>query len=81
LVFKEVNAAVRKHGDMPVDLIHSAAIVMQEAGEMIHGAVDIEYGLDKTSLDELIAETTQTTATALRFLHDLLIRKGMLNDK
>lgn len=68
-VLKELMAAETKHPAWPKDLIHQAAIVCEESGELIQCALQIRY--EKNSLDNLKKEALHTIATAFRLLKNL----------
>lgn len=65
-VLAEVDRAERKHPCWPSDVIHAAAIVAEESGEMMRAAVRATY--EDGGLAEAEAECIQVAATALRFL-------------
>ena len=62
----EVRRATAKHSRWPTDPIHAAAIVGEEAGELVKASLDCVYhGEDPADMD---TEAIQTAATCLRFL-------------
>ncbi len=62
----ELMRACEQHPRWPRDVIHQAAIVQEEAGELIQAALDVVYdGADRERLRE---EAVQVGAMALRFL-------------
>ncbi|MDR2055638.1 MAG: hypothetical protein LBQ10_07210 [Desulfovibrio sp.] len=62
----ELRAAQEKHPDWPDDVIHAAAILQEEAGELIQAALDFYYG--HGSKWALVQEAEQCGAMAIRFL-------------
>lgn len=62
----ELNDAVGKHPDWPNDHIHQAAIINEEAGELIRAAIQHKY--EKGRYYDMHREAIQTGAMALRFL-------------
>ncbi|MDR2744410.1 MAG: hypothetical protein LBB66_04340 [Desulfovibrio sp.] len=62
----ELVEASEKHPDWPSDVVHAAAILQEEAGELIQAALDYYYG--KGDKRRLIEETVQCGAMAIRFL-------------
>jgi len=62
----ELLAAEDKHPGWPHDVIHSAAIAMEEAGELIKEAIDFHFG--RGDRDRLLKEAAQTGAMIIRFL-------------
>lgn len=66
LVLNELIAAKRQWPDWPTDLIHAAAVVAEEGGELLKAANDARYkGSDP---DLCKAEAEQTAVTAIRFI-------------
>lgn len=66
-VLDELHKAVTKHPSWPRhDAIHAAAIVQEEAGELIRAALQFHY--EDGSPDEIHKEAIQTAAMGLRFL-------------
>ena len=63
----ELASAERKHPSWPTDIVHRAAIISEEAGEVTKAALHLTYegAMNPT---ELLKEVTQTGATCLRFL-------------
>lgn len=63
----ELRKARKQWPDWPEDAVHAAAIVAEEAGELVQAANRIrETG--RGSVDDLATEAIQTAATAIRFL-------------
>jgi NTP pyrophosphatase (non-canonical NTP hydrolase) len=76
-VITELDLAKAKWPDWPVDPVHAAAVVSEEAGELVQAANDFCYS--GGNLDRMKAEAIQTVAMGLRFLDGLAMyerRKG-----
>lgn len=69
-VMAELAKAKSKFPLWPVDCVHMAAIVAEEAGELVQAALDYYYGrhLDRKNM---IKEARHTAAMALRFLENV----------
>ncbi len=65
-VFAELYRAEEKHPEWPEDVIHRAAIVAEESGELVQAALQNVY--ESGSKEHMIEEAIQTAAMALRFL-------------
>lgn len=72
MLLTELDKAERKFPTWPDDLVHRAAIVAEEAGELVRASLQNQYEGDR--LQELKKEATQTGAVALRFLTKLPAR-------
>jgi NTP pyrophosphatase (non-canonical NTP hydrolase) len=70
LMFAELRKAEAKFPGWPEDPVHGAAIVAEEAGELVKAALDFYYGRSKW-IRQMEKEAAQTAAMALRFLSDL----------
>jgi NTP pyrophosphatase (non-canonical NTP hydrolase) len=70
LLFTELKAAEEKHPGWPQDVIHGAAIMMEEAGESIQAAYDLVYS-EEGSVEHLRKELAQTGAMCIRALLNL----------
>jgi hypothetical protein len=70
---EELAKAEYLHPKWPKDEIHAAAIVGEEAGELIRASLQNTYGGGKVSA--MRKEAIQTGAMAIRFLKNLLNRK------
>jgi hypothetical protein len=68
-VLEEMNRAQKKHPDWPIDNVKRAAIVCEEAGEVIREANMIDEG--KGSIESLRTELIQCACTCIRMLHEL----------
>lgn len=76
-ILDELSRAVEKHPIWPIDAIHAAAILSEEAGELVQAANDfhdiypghlIEY---REKREHMKTEATQVGAMAIRFLMHL----------
>lgn len=65
-VATEIRSAIEKHPRWPVDIVHGAAIVAEECGELQRAALRLVY--EGGSRSDVKGEAIQTAATALRFL-------------
>ena len=63
---RELLRAKRKFPEWPTDLIHRAAIVTEESGELVRATLQHRYENGKASA--CVEEASHTAATALRFL-------------
>lgn len=68
-IFDEYEQAKIKHPNWPKDGIHRAAIVAEEAGELIKACLQYEY--ETGNIMEIRDEAVQTGAMAFRFLTQL----------
>ena len=68
LVFKELRAAEAKHPMWPKDPIHAAAILGEEAGELLQASIDFTYRKAPQDLDKMAKEAAQCAAMGIRFL-------------
>lgn len=68
-VLSELEKARAKHPQWPVDVIHAAAILAEEAGEVVKAALDMTY--DGGSVEDVRTELAQTGAMCLRMLVNL----------
>ncbi|OGB61446.1 MAG: hypothetical protein A2Y94_13790 [Caldithrix sp. RBG_13_44_9] len=69
LVLKELEGAQKEFPEWPRDVIHAAAIVAEESGELVKAAIDFNY--HKGTLKAMEKEAIQTAAMAIRFLLNL----------
>jgi NTP pyrophosphatase (non-canonical NTP hydrolase) len=70
LIIKELYKAEVKFPGWPEDPVHAAAILAEEAGELVKAALDYYYGRHE-GIDQMEKEAAQTGAMALRFLMGL----------
>lgn len=69
LVASELQSAERKHPRWPDDRIHAAAIVAEEAGELVRAALQHHY--EKGEHVAIREEALHTAATAVRMIKNL----------
>lgn len=68
-ILVELERAQTIHPNWPFDAIHGAAIVGEEAGELIRASLKYQY--EKGTKEEMVEEAIQTAATCIRFLKNL----------
>jgi len=68
-IMEEVARAESKHPDWPSDMIHAAAIVGEESGELTRAALQWTY--ENADIIEAQKEAIQVACTAIRFLKGL----------
>ena len=68
-IFSEVERAEKLHPDWPTNPIHQAAIVTEEAGELLQASLN--HNEHKGSKKEMITEAIHTTASVIRFLKNI----------
>jgi NTP pyrophosphatase (non-canonical NTP hydrolase) len=68
-IITELDRAEAKHPDWPEDLVHAAAIVCEEAGEVLREANSLREGHGR--IQELKMELIQTAVTAIRMVKNL----------
>lgn len=77
LIEKEMARAKKKHPVWPQHIVSRAAIVSEEAGELVREALLIKYETpdspadQEAQLERLKLEAVQTAVTAIRFLENL----------
>lgn len=65
----ELDLALEKWPDWPADPIHAAAVVAEEAGELVQAALDATYSADSDLENtKLQTEAAQVGAMAIRML-------------
>lgn len=69
LVVEEMNKAITKHPQWPSNVVEMAAIVTEEAGEVIREANHIREGIG--SIEDVRKELIHTAGTAIRMLRIL----------
>lgn len=68
----ELRYAIATYPDWPDDIVHAAAVVSEEAGELLQAANNIHWQhKDGGSVAKLRKEAIQTAAMAVRFLLNL----------
>lgn len=75
-ILKEVKRAKQKHPNFPDHIVARAAIVAEEAGELVRAALNWKYekgeGIHAArQKEELVKEAIQTAATCVRFLESI----------
>lgn len=65
---EELERARKKFPKWPKDHIHAAAIVAEEAGELIRAALQYKYEFQKSSA--ITEEAIQTAAMCIRLLEE-----------
>lgn len=68
-ILKELSKAERKHPNWPKDVIHQAAVVAEESGELTRASLQFVY--EDGEIQNLRTEAIQTAAMAIRFLINL----------
>jgi NTP pyrophosphatase (non-canonical NTP hydrolase) len=69
LIEEELTQAREQHPNWPDYYVHRAAIVAEEAGELLRAALRFEY--EDGDLADLEKESIQTAAMAIRFLEEV----------
>lgn len=74
-ILKELKRAKKKHPHWPDHIVARAAIVSEEAGELVRASLNYKYeGKPENRpacLKEMEKEAIQTAATCIRFLENL----------
>lgn len=78
-IVEEMNTAATQHPVWPTDPVKRAAIVAEEAGEVIREANHIEEGHGDLAL--LKKELIQTAGTCLRMLHIMELETPLFKQK
>ncbi len=68
LVLKELRKAEEKFPGFPTDPVHAAAIVAEEAGELVQAALDHSYMREGSPM---MKEASHVAAMGIRFLLSL----------
>lgn len=71
LILNELDRAFAKFPRWQTDAIQAAAVVSEEAGELVKAVNEMTFEPHKTSLSEVRDEAVQTAAMAMRFLLSL----------
>ncbi|MBF0482244.1 MAG: hypothetical protein HQL37_15315 [Alphaproteobacteria bacterium] len=69
-ILEELSKAREKHPEWVEDPIHAAAILAEEAGELVKAAIDFSYS--GAPIGEMFVEAAQVGAMAIRFLENTL---------
>ncbi len=75
-ILEELERAENKHPLWPTDVIHAAAIISEESGELMRAALQWNY--ENGNQDELKEEAIQTAAMCIRFLQHSYINHNTL---
>lgn len=78
-IFKEISAAQEKHGTLPDDLIHCAAIISEETGELCQSTLRYEYE-GRTTVSLIYAEACQVAAMAILLMLRLRYRYEVVTE-
>ena len=82
-VLSEIERFGKLHGNMPDDLIHAAAIISEESGELIQAALKHNYEFQgvpqKQLIENMLTEAIQTGAMAIKFI-EKLFDLGLVTD-
>ena len=76
LIMAEVERATAKHPRWPGDPVHAAAIVSEEAGELVRAANRF-YDREGGTVEDMEEEAVQVGASAIRFLLGIQAQKDM----
>ena len=68
-IFPEVERAEKLHPDWPTNPIHQAAIVTEEAGELLQASLN--HNEHKGSKKAMFTEAIHTAASVIRFLKNI----------
>ena len=68
-IFSEVERAEKLHPDWPTSPIHQAAIVTEEAGELLQASLN--HNEHKGSKKAMITEAIHTAASVIRFFKNI----------
>ena len=68
-IFSEVERAEKLHPDWPTNPIHQAAIVTEEAGELLQASLN--HNEHRGSKKAMITEAIHTAASVIRFLKNI----------
>lgn len=72
VINRELERATTIHPAWPTDPIHAAAIVQEEAGELVKDALQFTYEPEKDKqISDMASEAVQVAAMAIRFLRGL----------
>lgn len=68
-VREELESAKLKHPQFPLDIIHGAAVIVEEAGEIVKASLQWTY--EDGKMIEVYQETLQTAAMCFRLLENI----------
>ena len=75
LIEEELSRAKFIHTKWPLDIIHAAAVVAEEAGELTRASLNTTYH-DADCEQECLREAVHVAATAIRFIENYFPRAG-----
>lgn len=75
-VFAALREAEQKHPGWPVDPIHAAGILCEEAGELMQASLDFTYRPSQNGYARMTEEAAQAAAMGIRFLLGLNNYRG-----
>lgn len=67
----ELDRAIAKFQEWPSDPLHAAAVVMEEAGELVKAVLEACYEPHKSNPADVRTEAIQVAAMAMRFLRSM----------
>jgi len=69
LIVVELDRATRQHPEWPDDIIHAAAIIMEEAGELMKACLDLVYfgGSERSIRNEVVSVAAMAERFMLHF--------------
>jgi len=72
LIIVELDRATRQHPEWPDDIIHAAAIIMEEAGELMKACLDLVYfgGSERSVRNEVVSVAAMAERFMLHFPED-----------
>lgn len=73
-ILAELKRAKKKHPQWPDHIVARAAIVAEEAGELVRASLEFKYERQidpETQIEEMRIEAIHTAATCIRFLEGL----------
>ena len=71
-IMKDIAAELKRAREVhtwPTDLVYGAAVVAEEAGELVRAA--LQYRFEDGKLDAVVEEAIHTAATAIRLLNSI----------
>ena len=69
LIIVELDRATRQHPEWPTDIIHAAAVIMEEAGELMKACLDLVYfgGSERSIRNEVVSVAAMAERFMLHF--------------
>jgi|GEM_PF-2550289 len=68
-IVQEMQSAIKQHPEWPTDIVHQAAIIGEEAGELLRATINHTY--EKKCWSEIHIEAIQTAGTCVRLLTNI----------